>query len=71
MQGVTGHEQHWARSDPATVGTDPAGAAALPVTLEQPFTVADLYALRAAVSAHADAAELPPLIVGTAAAPAG
>lgn len=49
---MTGPEQHRTRSDPAA-GTGAAGAA-LPVALEQPFTVADLYTLRAAVSAHAD-----------------
>jgi anti-sigma regulatory factor (Ser/Thr protein kinase) len=55
---VNGPEPQSTDSNPATAGA--AAATAPPAGgLEQPFTAADLYTVRAAVSAHADAAGLP------------
>jgi anti-sigma regulatory factor (Ser/Thr protein kinase) len=63
---VTRPEQYRTSTDPATGGAEDADAAGVPtspVGLEQPFTAADLYSLRAAVSAHADAAGLPQPVI--------
>lgn len=57
----TGH--HWTGSGQGAPGTATDRAAEPVIELEQPFTASDLYALRAAVVAHADAAGLPQPVI--------